>query len=64
MPFSLANHLHEILNNIICPFKGWAGLAERGQILLFDLIQTLLVADKQPDGGISGKLVLRFHAIG
>src|SRR5438105_12730115 len=40
-----------ILNEIICPFESWAGLAERCQILLFDLIQALLVTNKQPDGG-------------
>lgn len=44
-----------ILNEIICPFEGWAGLAECRQILLFDLVQALLVADKQPDSGASCK---------
>ena len=57
MSFSLADQVHEILNEIICPFERGAGLRERRQILLFDLIQALLVTDKQPDGGAGGKRV-------
>src|SRR5713226_9079614 len=57
MSFSFADHLHEILNEIICPFEGWAGLAERRQILLFDLVQAVGVSDKQPDSGAGGKRV-------
>ena len=57
MSFSLADHLHEILNEIICSFEGWAGLTERRQILVFDLVQALGVTDKQPDGGASSKRV-------
>ncbi len=38
MPLSLVNHAHEILNEVICPFEGWAGEASRRQILLFDLV--------------------------
>ena len=56
MSFFLADHLHEIGNQIIGPFERWAGLAEGGQILLFNLVQTLLVADKQPDGSVGSKL--------
>ena len=40
-----------ILNEIICPFEGWARLAEGGQILPLEVVQALLVTDKQPDGG-------------
>jgi hypothetical protein len=50
-----------ILNKIICPFERWAGLAERRQILLFDLIPALLVTDKQPDRSAGCK---RVEAIG
>ena len=46
-----------ILNEIIGPFEGWAGLAERRQILLFDLIQAPGITDKQPDGGAGCKRV-------
>jgi hypothetical protein len=46
-----------ILNEIICPFERWAGLAERRQILLFDFIQALGVTNKQPDGGAGCKRV-------
>ena len=57
MSFSLADHLHEILHEIIGAFERWARLAEHSQILLFNLIQPLLVPDKQPDGRASGKRV-------
>jgi hypothetical protein len=57
MSFSLASHLHEFLNEIICAFEGWAGLTEHRQILLFDLIQAPGGTDKQPDGGAGCKRV-------
>ena len=46
-----------ILNEIIGPFERRAGLAERYQILLFDLIQVFGLKDKQPDGSAGSKFV-------
>jgi hypothetical protein len=45
-----------ILNKIIGPFEGGAGLAEYCQILLFNLVQTLGITDKQPDRSARCKL--------
>ena len=57
MSFSLLNHLHEILHELIGSFEGETRLAERRQILLFDLVQAFGITHKQPDGGAGGKRV-------
>src|SRR5258708_36387294 len=49
MAFAFVNHRQKILQQVICCFKGSAGLTKSGQILPLDLIELLRITYKQPD---------------